>query len=68
MNRKHDSIYEGELTDLLQPLELHTNELQKQQVKLLLKSQDVTVNTTLAIYLIFAIDLWLLCIVASSSG
>jgi len=27
MNRKHDLICENELTDLLQPLELHTSEL-----------------------------------------
>lgn len=65
---KHDSIYEGKLTDLLQPMELYISELQKQQVKSLLKSQDFTVNTTLAIYLIFATDLWLVCVVASSSG
>lgn len=47
MHRKHDLTHNRGLADLLQPLELPTNELQKQPVVLLLMSQLTPADTTL---------------------
>lgn len=66
MNIKHDLIYGGELIDLLQPLELHTHKWTAEATGEI--TSDVTVNTALAIYLIFGIYLGLLWIIANSLG